>query len=114
AACASIDAAWDACRPGDSIAIKAGVYGPQAITGDKTEPGCTVSGESGTTIGDLVTGGAFFTLRNVTIDVGDAKRSGWEGRASNVTLTNVRLHGPFVGADLSGVSNVSWIGGELG
>ncbi len=114
AACGSIDTAWDACRSGDTITIKAGSYGPQAITGDKAEPGCTVSGENGTTIGDLGTGGAFFTLRNVTIDVGNAKRAGWEGRASNVTLSNVRLHGPFVSVDIFGVSNVSWIGGELG
>src|SRR6476619_4748661 len=44
AACASIDAAWDACRPGDLIVVKAGAYGPQSITGDKSSPGCTVRG----------------------------------------------------------------------
>lgn len=113
-ACASIDAAWDACRPDDTIVIKAGTYGPQTITGNKASPGCTVRGEAGTTIGALTTGGAFFTLRNVTVDVGASKRSGWRATADNVTLNNVRLHGPFVSAEISGVSNISWIGGELG
>src|SRR5829696_7896027 len=32
AACGSIDAAWDACRPGDRIAVKAGTYAAQTIT----------------------------------------------------------------------------------
>jgi len=113
-ACASIDAAWDACKPGDRITIRAGVYGAQTITGDKTAPGCTVRGESRTTIGDLVTNGAFFTLDNVTIDVGSAKQEGWKDRASNVTLRNVRLHGRFVTVDIYRVSNVRWLGGELG
>ena len=114
AACGSIDAAWGACRPGDTIVLKGGVYGPQTITGDKAAPGCAVTGEGGTTIGALVTKGAFFRLNNVTVDVGDARRSGWDDSASNVTLTNVSLHGPFVSVEISGASHVSWIGGELG
>ena len=114
AACGSIDAAWDACRPGDSIVIKTGVYGDQAITGDKAAPGCTVRGERGTVIGDLVTGGAFFTLSNVIIDVGEAKHEGWRVSASNVTLRNVGLHGPFVRVDINKVGNIRWLGGELG
>ena len=48
-ACGSIDAAWDACRPGDTIIIRAGVYAAQMVTGDKAAPGCTVKGESNTT-----------------------------------------------------------------
>ncbi len=113
-ACGSIDAAWDACRPGDRIVLKAGVYGEQTITGDKAAPGCTVRGERGTVIGDLVTGGAFFNLGNVTIDVGEAKHAGWKVSASNVTLSNVGLHGPFVRVDIFRVSNIRWLGGELG
>ena len=113
-ACASIDSAWDACRPGDTVMIRAGLYGAQTITGNKAPPGCTVKGESGTTIGDLITGGAFFTLSNVTIDVGNAKQAGWRARASNVTLNNVRLHGSFVIVDIYRVSDVRWMGGELG
>jgi hypothetical protein len=114
AACATIDAAWDACRPGDVIRVRAGTYGPQAITGDKAAPGCTVRGDPGTTIGELVTSGRFFTLDNVTVDVGAAKRAGWKDDASNVTLTNVAFHGPFVSIDISGASNVRWSRGELG
>lgn len=112
-ACASIDAAWDACRPGDRIAMGPGVYGPQTITGNKNAPGCVVDGRR-TTIGGLDTSGAFFTLEDVTIDVGTAKQEGWKDRASNVTLKNVDLHGPFVTVDIYRVSNVRWLGGELG
>ena len=114
AACASIDAAWRACRPGDLIVVKAGTYGPQPITGDKASPGYTVRGERAVTIGELTTNGAFFTLENVVVDVGAAKRAGWRGGADNVTLSNVRLRGPFVAVELNGVSNVRWLGGELG
>ena len=114
AACSSIDAAWHACRPGDSISVRAGVYGSQAISGDKAAPGCTVRGEDGTTIGSLVTGGAFFTLSNVTVDVGTDKQAGWKDTASNVTLSNVRLHGAFVTVDIYRAGNVRWLGGELG
>ena len=113
-ACGSIDRAWSACRPGDTITVRAGSYGPLTISGDKASPGCVVTGEPGVTIGGLVTGGAFLTLRNVTIDVGDAKRAGWAARAGNVTLSNVRIHGPYATVDISGVANVSWLGGELG
>jgi hypothetical protein len=113
-ACASLDAAWDACRAGDRIAVVASVYGPQAITGNKAAPGCAIAGQRGTTIGDLQTSGSFFTLENVTVDVGSDKQEGWKDRASNVTLKNVALHGPFVTVDLYRVSNVRWLGGELG
>jgi hypothetical protein len=113
-ACGSIDAAWDACRPGDTIAVRSGVYGEQRITGNKAAPGCIARGDKGTTIGALETSGAFFRLTGVTIDVGTAKLVGWKDRASNVTLTNVRLHGPFVIVDLFRASNVRWIGGEFG
>lgn len=113
-ACGSIDAAWDVCKPGDKIVVRKGSYPEQTITGDKTAPGCAVRAENGTTIGALETHGAFFSLRNITIDVGAAKLVGWKDRASNVTLQNVRLHGPFVVVDIFRASNVRWLGGELG
>ena len=114
-ACGSIDAAWDACRPGNTI-VRAGQASTarQKITRRKVAPGCTVRGERGTTIGDLVTGGAYFTLRNVTVAVGEAKHAGWKVSASNVTLADVRLHGPFVRVDMYRVANIRWVGGELG
>jgi len=113
-ACSSIDAAWDACRPGDTIRIRAGVYGPQTITGNKRPPGCVVKGAPKTTLGDLVTSGAFLTLEDVTVDVGDAKRAGWKVNADHVSLKRVRIHGSFASVDISGVTNVRWNGGELG
>jgi hypothetical protein len=114
AACQSLDQAWDACRPGDTIGLERGVYGEQTVTGNKSAPGCTVRGEDGATISDLVTAGTYFKLANVTVDAGTAKHAGWKTTASHVTLTNVRLHGPFVRVEISNVSDVSWIGGELG
>jgi hypothetical protein len=114
AACPSVDSAWDACRPGDRIIVKSAAYPAQTITGDKRAPGCNVIGEKGTTIGDLVTAGAFLTLRNVTIEVGDAKHAGWKATANNVTLRGVRLHGQFVRVDIYRANEVRWIGGELG
>jgi hypothetical protein len=113
-ACSSIDAAWDRCLPGDTIVIKAGAYGPQEVSGDKPRPGCTIRGEPNTTIADLTTGGSFLTLENVTVEAGEARGAGWKARASNVTLRGVRLHGPFVRVDIYRVSNVRWVGGELG
>jgi hypothetical protein len=114
AACGSIVAAWNACRPGDTIEIKAGTYGAQTISGDKASPGCEVKGEDGTTIGALVTSGDFFTLDNVVVDVGSQKNAGWKDTASNVSLSDVRFHGPFVSIEISGASNIRWTGGELG
>jgi hypothetical protein len=113
-ACGSIDAAWDVCKPGDRIVVRKGSYPEQTITGDKKAPGCAVRADNGTTISGLETNGAFFSLRNITIDVGAAKLVGWKDRASNVTLRNVRLQGPFVVVDIFKASNVRWLGGELG
>ncbi len=111
--CATIDAAWDQCSPGDSIIILAGTYGAQSITGDKAAPGCTATAEDGTVIGTLQTNGAYFTLENVTVDVGSAHNTGWGGGGNNVTLRDVKLHGPFVTAYITG-DNVTWEGGEFG
>jgi hypothetical protein len=94
--------------------VTAGFYGRQQINGDKAAPGCVFTGARGATLGDLSTRGDFFTLRNVTIDVGSAKRAGWEASARHVTLRNVRLRGPFVSVDIHDASDVKWIGGELG
>lgn len=117
-ACATIDGAWDKCSPGDTIIIKAGDYtskGSQIINGDKASPGCTVTGENGTTVGPLETDGQYLTLQNVTVNAGNSHGSGgWGVGASNITLKNVNLHGPYVSVSISGVSNIQWLGGELG
>ncbi|HEX5395376.1 MAG TPA: choice-of-anchor Q domain-containing protein [Candidatus Saccharimonadales bacterium] len=114
-ACASIDAAWDNCQPGDVIVIKAGTYGAQTISGNKSSPGCDVIGENTVTTGILATNGAYLTLENITVDAGPNHNSGgWDAGASNVTLKNVKLHGPYVSVSITGVNNVKWLGGELG
>jgi hypothetical protein len=113
-ACGSFGDAWNACRPGDTVVVKSGTYGPQSFTGDKAAPGCTIRGEPGTTIADLVTAGAHLTLANVTVDVGEAKHAGWEARARDLTLRNVRLRGLFVRVDIYRAGNIRWLGGELG
>ncbi len=91
-------------------------YGPQSISGAKNAPGCFVIGEAdapGVTLGSLKTQGDYFTLENVTVDVGSAHGSGWANSGNHVTLKGVRLHGAYVAVDIVGDS-VSWIGGELG
>ncbi|HYH01119.1 MAG TPA: choice-of-anchor Q domain-containing protein [Terriglobales bacterium] len=112
-ACASIDAAWDLALNGDVIVIKAGTYGSQTISGNKTSPGVTVIGEPGTTIGALATNGAFLTLEDVTVDVGSAHRVGWSTGADNITLKRVNFHGPFFSVSID-TNNITWDGGEFG
>ena len=48
-ACQSFDAAWDAMSAGDTARVRAGGYGQQVITGNKTAPTFIV-GEDGVTI----------------------------------------------------------------
>ena len=94
--------------------VRPGVYGAVEITGSKPAPGCAFNGEKNVTIGDLETGGHYFRLRNVTVDVGLGKRAGWEATGSHIALTNVRLHGAFVSVDIHDASHIRWTGGELG
>jgi hypothetical protein len=120
AACASIQAAVSACVPGDTIRMKAGTYGAQTITATKTAPGCTVIAESNTTVGRLITGGAWYELQNMT----GAVNNGWSqsSGANNITCRNCHFSGQEMESygsvnvvTLGGgsVSNIRWIGGSI-
>lgn len=120
AACASIQAALAACTAGDTIRMKTGTYGDQTITATKTAPGCTVIAESATTVGNLLTGGAWYEIQNINGATGIS----WEqtAGANNITCRNCNFtgshayewgQGPAVFLGESGTSNISWIGGSL-
>ena len=72
AACGSFDAAYDAAQPGDTIVIKGGNYGAQAITGEKgsTTP-ITIRSAPGET---------------VAVDTGSTATSNWDVHTSYVTI----------------------------
>ena len=117
AACASFQAAWSACQPGDTIIVKSSAtsYGAQSTSGAKASPGCTIQAEAPdtVTVSSLNTGGGYLTIKDITVDVGLNGRGGWS-TGSNVTAINLKLHGGEPNASIQGVTNVIWDGGELG
>ena len=125
-ACQSFDAAWDAMSAGDTARVRAGGYGQQVITGNKTAPtfivsedGVTISGATPASCGyqeGLVCANAnFLNLSNMTIDAGSThgQSSGSEINGTNVTFDHVNLHGSFVSLYPRG-QNFTWNVGSLG
>jgi hypothetical protein len=109
-ACGSIQAAVAACAPGDVIRMKAGSYGSQAVTANKTSPGCTVIAEPATNIGQLTTSGSWFEIQNINGTGWDMNSTG----AKYITCRNCNFSGNSgVNWAAEGWSNVSWIGGSL-
>lgn len=117
AACARFQDAWAACQPGDTIIVKSSAtsYGAQSISGAKDSPGCTIVAESPDTVttGSLSTNGANLTIKDITVDVGLSGKGGWS-TGSNVTAINLKIHGGEPSANIQGVTDVTWDGGELG
>jgi hypothetical protein len=110
AACGSIQAAVAACAPGDVIRMKAGSYGSQAVSANKTFPGCTVIAEPATNIGQLSTTGSWFEIQNINGTGWDMTSAG----AKFITCRNCNFSGNSgVNWAAEGWSNVSWIGGSL-
>jgi hypothetical protein len=129
-ACSTFDAAWDAATAGDTIVVKAGSYGPQEVTGNKTTD-TKIIGEDGVTIGGrtmqcqavfggdsaFCTEGSHLWLENITIDSGSDTGIGagtriWPG-VDNVTFKNVDVVGDFGVVNVQGDS-FKWLGGMLG
>lgn len=101
AACSSINTAYQAASPGDTIIVKNGTYSAQSI-GEKTgaaAPNITISTETGATtpIGSLSVRGSYatvtgnFTGSNLTVD---ANANG----AANKPIRNVTVDGMTVNA----------------
>ncbi|MBI5734049.1 MAG: hypothetical protein HY973_03870, partial [Candidatus Kerfeldbacteria bacterium] len=122
--CLTINGALQKASAGQTIEMAAGTYGAQNISVSKTSPGVTVkcvSVNSGATsnsckTGAISAGGSWYTIQDVTIDVGDTVHgSGWGASGSNITFKNVKLHGDFAAGYMSaGTSNFTWDGGEWG
>ena len=125
-ACRTFDQAWDAIAAGETARVGGGKYGQQVITGNKSAPtfmvgegGVTLSGATPVSCGysdGLVCANAnFLNLSNVTLDAGSAhgQSTGSEVIGTNVTFSNVNLHGSFVSLYVRG-QNFTWQGGRLG
>jgi hypothetical protein len=125
-ACGTLDAAWDAARPGDTIRVKAGRYGAQSVTGNKAAA-TRVIGEDGTAFtaagwvscgyqgGALCANADGLVLEHVTLDAGQAhgQSSGAEINGDGVTFRDVALEGPYVSLYVVG-TDFTWRGGRLG
>jgi hypothetical protein len=107
-ACDSIQAAIAACTPGDRIRMRAGTYGDQRITTDRSSP-CPVIAEKGTTIGSLIAGADNIDITNVastdiefannpvgvtcrSCDFGGSGISYMQGPASDITFVGGSFH----------------------
>ena len=125
-ACPSFQNAWSALASGDTARVRAGTYGQQVITGNKTAPtyitgeaGVTISGSTPASCGyqdGLVCANAnFLNLSNMTIDAGSThgQSTGSEINGTNVTFDHVNLHGSFVSL-YPRAQNFTWHIGSLG
>ena len=114
--CETFGAAWSAAEPGDIIVVRAGTYGPQTLSGDKTSE-TSILAEDGTTLtGSLHADGDFATVANLLIDIGGdrgGQDSGFGVEGDNVTFRDVRVHGAYASVSVRGASFL-WQRGELG
>jgi hypothetical protein len=126
AACGTLQAAWDAARPGDTIRVRPGRYRAQSVTRAKPRP-TRVIGERGTVFtaagaescgyqgGALCANADRLVLERVTLDAGElhGQSSGAEVNGADVTFRDVALEGPYVSLYVVG-TGFSWRGGRLG
>jgi hypothetical protein len=93
-ACASLQAAYTAASPGDSVRVKAGNYAAQNLSGTKASPGVTIEAASGE-----------------VVRVGNPTSSSVEPTGMGITATNVTIKGIYipyfhVGGDRITIDNV--------
>jgi hypothetical protein len=114
-ACSSMQTALAACTAGDTIRMKAGTYGSQSISAQKTSPGCTVIGDTDSP--GVATGGITFTtaawvgIQNVHSTSGIGFDNQPVGFPHDLTFTNLDTDGINF---WSGGNNITWNGGDIG
>jgi hypothetical protein len=118
AAACSWNAAYQAARSGDLILVRAGSYGVTSIgpTNTALTSAVTIQAESGATVNvdSLTTSGDWLTLKNITIPTGNNHARGWFTTASNITLDNVNVTGPWANVKITGGASVTWKNSGLG
>ena len=118
AACGSLADAYRAARSGDEIAVRAGAYGPQEISGANpqlTRPVVVrpADGEE-VTFASLTTNADKITIRDIAIPVGTTARRGWFSTGSDVLLENVDISGPEATVSITGGTRVTYRDGDFG
>ncbi len=108
-ACGSLQAAYAACQPGDTVRIRAGSYGTQRVSGSKGSPGCVFVADSGTTIASLDLAASWFEIDDATI--GDYSWNRPNPLPSHVTFRNITTSSEVF---MKGGSDISIIGGSIG
>jgi chitodextrinase len=110
--------AYQAARSGDVILVKAGSYPVTTIgpTNTALTAPVTMQPESGATVNvdSLTTSGNYVTLKDFTIPTGSNHARGWFNTASNITLDNVDVTGPWANVKITGGNNVAWKNSGLG
>jgi hypothetical protein len=124
----TLDQAWDAAAPGDTIRVRPGTYNAQNVTGDKAAETRIVGDGAVRFLPIDVTApcsdfqgavicasAANMTLEHVTIDSRDAHgvSTGMQVNGANVTLRDVDFAGTFTSAWVRG-ANFKWLGGTIG
>jgi hypothetical protein len=115
--CASAQAAFSACQPGDLVGVAAGSYGSQTVTGTKGAPGCVIdmsaSGSPATfaSLNPVSSSAAvsYLEVRNGNIPGGWGWNSPPEA-PSHLTLRNIDSTSNSL---MKGGSNISIIGGSV-
>ncbi|HET8759103.1 MAG TPA: hypothetical protein VFM58_24005 [Solirubrobacteraceae bacterium] len=99
-------AAYSAAANGDTVRVKAGRYGTQAIATtnpDLSEP-VTIRAAHGedVTLTLLQTDADWLSVKDMTIEAGAAAGRGWRSTGSHITLANVDITGPEATISLAG------------
>lgn len=109
-ACSSMQAAVQACQPGDVIRMRAGTYPSQDVTAIKTSPGCTIIGDPGTTTGSIALAGAWVAVQNFTVNGSIGASDVGTGLPNHVTYQDVDVNGDVF---WDGGDSITWRGGRL-
>jgi len=118
AAACTWNGAYQAARSGDLVLVRAGNYPVTTIgpTNAALSSAVTIQPDSGATVNvdSLTTNGSWLTLKNFNIPTGSNHARGWFNNASNITLDNVDVTGPWANVKITGGNGVTWKNSGLG